>query len=69
MGKLLEGNAAVGHLLRRAGFGLAPADADGYRKLGFSGALRKLLDELDEAPPQDPKGFDTYDPGATVFFP
>ena len=59
----LSGSAAVGHLLRRAGFGLAQADADTYRKLGFTGALDKLLDELDAPVPQDVEGFDPYEPG------
>jgi len=62
MATLLEGDAAVGHLLRRAGFGLAREDAEEYRGLGFRGSLRRLLDELDEdAPEQD---FDRYEPGA-----
>ena len=46
MGTRLEGDAAVGHLLRRAGFGLSPEDREEYRKLGFDGAVRRLLDEL-----------------------
>jgi len=61
---MLKGDAAVGHLLRRAGFGLSPADADEYRRLGFNKALRRLLDELDEPVPARPKGFDPYHPGA-----
>ncbi|MHC4223127.1 MAG: DUF1800 domain-containing protein [Planctomycetota bacterium] len=64
MGKLLEGDAAVGHLLRRAGFGFAPSDVETYRKLGFKGAVRRLLDELDAPAPKDPSGFDVYEPGA-----
>ena len=59
----LKGDAAIGHLLRRAGFGLSPEDAEQYRKLGFRGAVRRLLDELDEAAPADPAGFDAYEPG------
>jgi uncharacterized protein (DUF1800 family) len=64
MGSTLKGDAAVGHLLRRAGFGLAPADAAEYRGLGYRGAVRRLLDELDTPAPADPQGFDPYDPGA-----
>jgi uncharacterized protein (DUF1800 family) len=64
MGSTLSGDAAVGHLLRRAGFGLAPADADTYRGLGYRGAVRRLLDELDTPAPADPPGFDAYEPGA-----
>ena len=64
MGSTLSGDAAVGHLLRRAGFGLAPADADTYKGLGYRGAVRRLLDELDTPAPADPPGFDAYEPGA-----
>jgi uncharacterized protein (DUF1800 family) len=64
MGKLLDGDVAVGHLLRRAGFGLSPRDAEEFRTLGFRGALRRLLDELDAPGPADPAGFDPYEPGA-----
>jgi len=69
MGGLLKGDLAVGHLLRRAGFGLSAEDAEEYRSLGFEGALRRLLDELDAPPPRDPAGddgkpFDRYEPGA-----
>jgi uncharacterized protein (DUF1800 family) len=60
----LTGDAAVGHLLRRAGFGLAPDDAPEWRKLGYRGAVRRLLDELDGPPPPEPPGFDPYEPGA-----
>jgi len=63
MGTLLEGNAATGHLLRRAGFGLSPTDAETYRQLGFEGSVRRLLDELTEPAPPDPEGFDPYVPG------
>ena len=64
MEQQLTGSAAVGHLLRRAGFGLSARDAASYRELGFAGALDRLLDEVDAAQPSDPKGFDPYDPGA-----
>ncbi len=60
----LTGDAAVGHLLRRAGFGLSPDDAADWRKLGYKGAVRRLLDELDEPLPPDPPNFDPYEPGA-----
>ena len=63
MAAKLTGDAAVGHLLRRAGFGLSEADADKYRKLGYRAAVRRLLDELDAEPPPDPPGFDPYEPG------
>ncbi len=64
MAATLSGDVAVGHLLRRAGFGLAPADAEAYRKLGYRGAVRRLLDELDAPAPADPPAFDAYEPGA-----
>jgi len=64
MAATLTGDAAVGHLLRRAGFGLSPEDAAEYRKLGYRDAVRRLLDELDATVPDDPEGFDPYEPGA-----
>ena len=60
----MDGAAAVGHLLRRAGFGLSPSDLDQYRSLGYREAVRKLLDEIDDPVPTDPEGFDPYEPGA-----
>jgi len=60
----LTGDAAVGHLLRRAGFGVGRDDADEWRKLGYKGAVRRLLDGLDEPVPPDPPSFDPYEPGA-----
>lgn len=60
---MAKADGAVGHLLRRAGFGLAPADAQSYRELGFDAALRRLLDELGQ-PASRPAGFDPYHPGA-----
>jgi len=64
MGKLLEGHAAVGHLLRRAGFGVSAQDADDWFKLGYKGAVDRLLDQLDQPAPADPEQFDPYLPGA-----
>lgn len=61
---MLEGDLALGHLLRRAGFGPAPAEMEGWRKLGYAGAVDRLLAELAEPPPADPEGFDPYVPGA-----
>lgn len=60
----MEGAAAVGHLLRRAGFGATPGDLDEYRSVGYRKSLQKLLDELDQPTPADPAGFDPYEPGA-----
>ncbi|MHC4450940.1 MAG: DUF1800 domain-containing protein [Planctomycetota bacterium] len=64
MGKLLDGKVAVGHLLRRAGFGVSTHDARGWYQLGYKAAVRRLLDELDEPAPLDPTDFDAYQPGA-----
>jgi len=63
MDKLLDGKAAVGHLLRRAGFGLSTHDARGWYQLGYRGAVQRLLDELDDEVPPEPAGFDPYHPG------
>ncbi len=35
--------AEVAHLLRRAGFGAAPAELDAYAALGYEGAVERLL--------------------------
>jgi len=64
MAKLIEGKAAVGHLLRRAGFGVSTHDARGWYQLGYKGAVQRLLDELDTAAPELPDNFDPYLPGA-----
>ncbi|MGQ0614081.1 MAG: DUF1800 domain-containing protein [Planctomycetaceae bacterium] len=64
MGASMDEKAAVGHLLRRAGFGLSPADAETYRSLGYRRSVRRLLDELDEPAPPDPPSLDPYVPGA-----
>ena len=63
MAKLLEGDVAVGHLLRRAGFGIGAGDAEQYRKLGFRRSVTLLIEQLDEPAPKDPEGFDAYEPG------
>ncbi|WP_165423719.1 DUF1800 domain-containing protein [Ktedonosporobacter rubrisoli] len=39
----LVGNAQIGHLLRRAGFGALPEDLATYGPLGFNGAVDRLL--------------------------
>lgn len=64
MADKMKGKVAVGHLLRRAGFGVSTNDAHGWFQLGYKGAVRRLLDELAEAPAPDPEGFDPYLPGA-----
>jgi len=42
----------VPHLLRRAGFGAAPQELEGYRDMGFEGAVQSLLDY--QATPESP---------------
>ena len=64
MGKLLEGDAAVGHLLRRAGFGLGVNDVDEYRRLGYRKSVTRLIESLDEPALADAEGMDAYEPGA-----
>jgi len=64
MGIPMDEKTAVGHLLRRAGFGLSPEDAESYRTLGYRRSVRRLLDELEAPAPADPPGFDPYVPGA-----
>jgi len=63
MGKLLMGDAAVGHLVRRAGFGLSRDDAEAYKTLGFRAAVLRMIGELEAAPAPEPEGFDAYMPG------
>jgi uncharacterized protein (DUF1800 family) len=64
MGKPLVGDAAIGHLLRRAGFSLSQEDAEAWRGLGYSAAVLRLIETLDQPPAPEPKGFDAYEPGA-----
>jgi uncharacterized protein (DUF1800 family) len=64
MPDLLEGRAAVAHLLRRAGFGPDVQTWPAWRDLSFEGALARLLAGLDGSVPDDPPGFDPYVPGA-----
>ncbi len=64
MGRLLEGDLAIGHLLRRAGFGPSPRDLGSWRALGYTEAVLRLVDGLGGAAPPDPPGFDPYLPGA-----
>lgn len=60
----LEGPAAVGHLLRRAGFGPRADTWDNWAALPYDDAVSRVLAELDEAQPADPKPFDPYAPGS-----
>ena len=53
----------IGHLLRRAGFGLSRGDRERYLKLGYDRTVKLLLEELDLAP-KVARGFEVYVPGA-----
>ncbi|MHC4955765.1 MAG: DUF1800 domain-containing protein [Planctomycetota bacterium] len=55
--------AKIGHLLRRAGFGLSRSDRDEYLGLGYRAVKQRLLEELDLAP-RRMRDFDAYVPGA-----
>jgi uncharacterized protein (DUF1800 family) len=48
----------ISHLLRRAGFGAAPDELDQYSKLGYDGAVDRLLNY-----DQIPDGYPAFDPG------
>src|SRR5690348_12497109 len=43
----VAGNAQIGHLLRRAGFGARPEDLSAYLSLGYTGAVDRLLNYKD----------------------
>ena len=60
----LEGPAAVGHLLRRAGFGPRADTWDTWSQLPYDEAVDRVVAELDTPVAEDPKGFDPYQPGA-----
>lgn len=64
MGRLLEGRAAVGHLLRRVTFGPSPSEMAAWEGVPYEQAVDRLLATLDAAMPADPPGFDVYRPGA-----
>ena len=60
MPSLLEGKAAVGHLLRRAGFGPQAVTWPAWSALEYAAAVDRVLSELDEPVPPDPDGFDPF---------
>lgn len=64
MAALLEGRAALGHLLRRAGFGWGPGTEAFEPPLPYEQAVERLLAGLDDPAPPVPPGFDPYSPGA-----
>jgi len=60
----LEGPAAVGHLLRRAGFGPHADTWSAWSALPYDEAVDRVLAELDAPVTADPADFDVYVPGA-----
>ncbi len=64
MAELLTGPEANAHLMRRAGFGHSPASHAAWSGLPYEELVERLLGALSEAPPEDPLGFDVYEPGA-----
>ncbi len=62
MPSLLEGKAAVGHLLRRAGFGPSASTWSSWAQLDYDSAVDRALSELDEPLPPDPEGWISEDP-------
>ncbi|MDA1194905.1 MAG: DUF1800 domain-containing protein [Planctomycetota bacterium] len=65
MPELLQGPAAIAHLLRRAGFGPALATWATWSTLTYDDAVDRVLAELEAPPPVDPTGFDPYDLGTS----
>lgn len=59
----LEGPAAIGHLLRRTGFGPRADTWDTWSALPYDEAVDRVLAELDTPVPEDPVDFDPYHPG------
>lgn len=64
MPELLEGKAAVGHLLRRAGFGPRLDTWSEWAALSYEEAVERVLADLRVPRAKDPAGFDAYVPGA-----
>jgi len=64
MPRLLEGREAVGHLLRRAGFGPTPAQWEAFGGLPYEEAVERVLGDLATPDAADPPGFEPFDPGA-----
>ncbi len=65
MSKALKDEVALGHLLRRAGFGPSPSSHAEFLSLGWRKTVDRMLDELGAPPAPPPEGFDPYVPGAT----
>ena len=62
--ELLEGPQALGHLLRRAGFGPTPSTWKTLSALPYEDVVKRVADDLTSGLPDDPGGFSTYKPGA-----
>lgn len=59
----LEGPAAVGHLLRRAGFGPRADTWDTWAALPYDQAVDRVVADITSPMPADPEPFDHYHPG------
>ena len=66
MPRTIEGRQAIGHLLRRAGFGPDARTWESWAELPYDDAVDRVLADLDAPPPADPEGFDPYPFGATA---
>ena len=64
MPERLEGRAALGHLVRRAGFGHGAGTEAFEGDLPYEQAVERLLAGLAEPPAEPPAGFDPYRPGS-----
>lgn len=65
MPELITGRRAMGHLLRRAGFGPDPQTWDSYAgRTDYETVVDELLAALDTQAIPDPEGLDVYVPGA-----
>src|SRR5687767_13086257 len=63
MARLLEGRAALGHLLRRAGFGHGGGTEAFEGTLAYEEAVERLLAGLKDPPAPVRQGFDAFRPG------
>ena len=64
MSTQLKGRVAVGHLLRRAGFGADAATWETWAGLSYDEAVERVLADLETPPAADPSGFDPHGVGA-----
>ena len=60
----LEGEAAIAHLLRRAGFGADPEQWESLKSGSYDDAVTAVMKDLRVAPAAEPSTFDAYQPGS-----